>query len=183
MNFDETAVWLDGVFPGELTIHSAPAESFRVGTVDLGDDMLATTLDFARVDTGLEAGGRDVRSEIFTVAHAGVGTEKFVELLRALGTLLYDASGSLPAQPGQLVPAVGIEPFDDTDITVRHGLFVVPYVWGGEVPQCDEPDRLTVMLQLVMLTQEEFDYAVTYGIPELQSEIARSGIDLLDWSR
>ncbi|CAB0630494.1 hypothetical protein CIP107571_00302 [Corynebacterium diphtheriae] len=134
MNFDETAVWLDGVFPGELTIHPAPAESFRVGTVDLGDDMLATTLDFARVDTGLESGGRDVRSEIFTVAHAGVGTDKFVELLRALGTLLYDASGSLPAQPGQLVPAVGIEPFDDTDITVRHGLLWFLMCGVGKCP-------------------------------------------------
>lgn len=49
--------------------------------------------------------------------------------------------------------------------------------------QLDEPERLTLMLQVLPLTQAEYDYAITYGVPALQESIAQQGIDILDLAR
>ena len=39
------------------------------------------------------------------------------------------------------------------------------------------------MLQVLPLTQAEYDYAITYGVPALQESIAQQGIDILDLAR
>ncbi|AIU31793.1 hypothetical protein VH13_01060 [Corynebacterium ulcerans] len=189
MILEETAVWIDGIIPGEMTIHlpeTSYGEAFHIGTVDLGDQqVLATTLDFNGVDTGLTLGDGsdqvDVRSEIFTVGQ--FPTEVGVQVLRRLAVFLDNVGGSIPAQPGQLVPALGSMTDALDRCTVKHGLFVAPYVWGGQVPQYSEPSQLTALLQLIMLTQNEFDYATTYGIHELQQALGNEGVDLSDWTR
>ncbi|MGP6175126.1 suppressor of fused domain protein [Corynebacterium sp. A21] len=197
MNLDEGAYWVDSLFPTELDFHRVG--DFHVGCADLGEkQQLACTADFGRVDTGLSTPGpdgppMDVRSELFTIGR--VAEIDAARIIGAAANFLRNAAGRTPAQPGQLIPGLGILAELEEDFTVRHGLLSVPYVWGPEVPQQLEPagevhgegagelPRLTVMLQIIMLTDDERDFALTYGIGDLQQELARSGADLLDWRR
>ena len=68
-------------------------------------------------------------------------------------------------------------------IEVRHGLLVAPYVWSDGVPRMREDDRITTMLQLVMLTDDEYEYATTYGVDELQEAMVNEGVNILDLGR
>lgn len=183
MNATEIAAWMDNLVPGELTIHEPVGNEHAVemATVNLGNEVLATTLEFSEVDTGLVSEGISVRSELFTVAHTSAETALIA--VSGAAEIFRRMEGRLPAQPGTLVPGIGDFVELPSDITVRHGLCVVPYVWGDQVPQLKEPDRLTVLLQLLMLTQDEFDYAVTYGIGALQGELMKAEVDLNDWTR
>ena len=177
MNRDDTLHWINGLIPGE------PAVSGDTATVDLGDgQVVAVTLGFADVDTGLVAveEGIDVRSELIVVARADAAA--LTAVLRAGVEKLTAAGGILPAQPGTMIPRLaelaGLE-----DVTVAHGLFVPPYLWGGDTPRVTEDERLTVLLQLVMLTDAEYAYAVEEGPGALQQALGEAGIDLLDWQR
>lgn len=182
MDLHTTKAWLDGLFPSSLTAHTPSVDDgFMMGATNLGAEVLATTLNFADVDTGLESDGVDVRSEIFTVARTTTNTA--MHAVHGAAAILRASEGALPAQPGTLVPAIGEATGFPSDVTVKHGLLVSPYVWGGDVPQFTEDGRLTVLLQLVMITDDEFNYAVTYGVDELQQQVIEQGINIHDWGR
>ena len=51
------------------------------------------------------------------------------------------------------------------------------------MPRVTEEGRLTVLLQLVMLTDAEYAYAAEEGAVALQQALGEAGIDLLDWHR
>ncbi|MDO5668453.1 MAG: suppressor of fused domain protein [Corynebacterium sp.] len=169
MNRDDTIYWISQLIPGELVIGE------DVVTADLGDGQtVAVTLGFADVDTGLHAVEEElpVRSELIIVARASV--EELTAVLRAA---VAKFTGFLPAQPGTMLPQL------HKVKAVEHGLFVPPYLWGGETPRVTEEERLTVLLQLVMLTDAEYAYAVEEGPGALQQALGEAGIDLLDWAR
>lgn len=183
MQFEEAHLWIAGLVPGELQAFDPVGEGpgFRLGVANLGAETFVSTLDFNRVDTGLVSEGLSVRSEIFTVARASEPT--MMRAINAAGLLLFDAQGTIPAQPGTLLPDIAAAAELPSDLSVAHGLLVVPFVWGAAVPRYTEASQLTVLLQLLMLTPEEFDYARTYGIEALQQELVRAEVDLNDWSR
>lgn len=160
-------------------------DGWRLGLSELGHGQsLAVTTQFADVDTGLKAvdGGIDVRCELLAVARSG--TAEVAAAVIAAAEKLRSLGGVVPAQPGVLLPkltdgtALGSDAF-----TVRHGLLITPYLWGGKTPQMPEDERLTVVCQLVLLTDAEYAYAVEEGVPALQQEVGEEEIDLLDWSR
>ncbi|GAB3698445.1 suppressor of fused domain protein [Corynebacterium nasicanis] len=172
MNRADTVHWIGQLIPGELDVAEDSA------TADLGDGQtVAVTLGFADVDTGLVSvdEGLDVRSELVVVARAEAETLRGV--LRAAVEKLTKAGGILPAQPGTMLPGLV-----ETG-SVEHALFVPPYLWGGETPRVTEEERLTVLLQLVMLTDAEYAFAVEEGPGALQQALGEAGIDLLDWHR
>ena len=83
MNLQETAYWLDGLFPGDLKF--SRINGLHIASIDLSSDdtteALACTADFGQVDTGLVSSEEafedrgvekqvEVRSEIFCVASA-----------------------------------------------------------------------------------------------------------------
>lgn len=183
MDVEASLLWQQGVFPG--TLEEVPVEAgcgVRVAVADLGEELLATTLNFNEVDTGLHSQdeGAAVRSEIFTVGRieAKQAVDALQQVCIKLESFNRDLPGVVPAQPGTMVPNLELE-----GCTVRHGVFVVPYVWGEQVPRFSEGGRLVVMLQLVLLTDEEYHYATTYGVPALQGALGEQGVDLLDWRR
>ena len=197
MNLEEGAYWVNSLFPVVLGFRRV--DDFHVGCANLGDSQqLACSADFGRVDTGLitqDQGGQtvEVRSELFTIGR--VDEIAAARVVGAAAAFLRAAKGSIPAQPGSLIPGLGVLAELDEKFTVRHGLLSVPYVWGREVPQMTEAagdvhgeetgeaGRLTVMLQIILLTDDERDFALTYGIGDLQQELTRTGVDLLDWQR
>ena len=173
MKRDDTIYWIDQLLPAELQTGD------RVVTADLGDGQrVAVTVGFADVDTGLVTveDGTDVRSELIIVGRAT--EQQLTSVLHAAWAAF--EGGDLPAQPGTLLPQLdaGLE-----GVNVAHGICVPPYLWGGEVPRVTEDDRLTVLLQLVMLTDSEYAYAAEEGAAALQQALGEAGIDLLDWQR
>lgn len=183
INSDETAYWLDQIIPADLEFRNV--EGQRLGLASLeGEQSLAVTCGFADVDTGLAHAeqGIDVRCELLTVARTG--QPEVAAAVSAAAALLKQAAGLLPAQPGLLLPKLFAE--DDerfAHFSVRHGMLIAPYLWGGQTPQLAEKERLTLVCQLLMLSDAEYAYAVEEGVPALQQAVAEQGIDLLDWKR
>ncbi|MBN9643730.1 suppressor of fused domain protein [Corynebacterium mendelii] len=165
---------------------TAPAAA-TTGPVTVGENSTATFT-------------ADVRPEIFTVIAGG---EKEMELaaraVAAAAGLVRDSGGRVLAQPGQLLAGVGVLALADADetLTVKHGLLTVPWVWEDGVPHMIEqpgkvtaagPDdrqdgnlgRMTVMLQLVLLTEDEYHHALAYGVTGLQEALIEQGADVTD---
>lgn len=192
MDLEGTTYWISTLFPGELALLTHPAPGLgdlplAAGAVGEGQFM-ACTRAFADCDTGLYGNDGDlqgvpVRSELFTIDASSRTVERACLAVSAaasqLATVAADLRGSLPAQPGTLLP----EPISLPSCTVSRGLLVVPWVWGPRVPHLREKTRMTMMLQLLMLTEEEAHYAQTYGVGSLQEEMTRTGIDLMEWTR
>ncbi|QNE88742.1 suppressor of fused domain protein [Corynebacterium incognita] len=187
MDFKETAYWLDQVVPAPLEFRTVA--EWKLGTADLGaagvaaGQSLAVTANFGDVDTGLTANdsGLNVRCELLAVARTGEA--EVAAAVKAAADKLHVAQGIIPAQPGVFLPDL----IDGTElegqVTVRHGLLISPYLWGGEVPQVVEKRRQTLVLQLLLLTDTEYAYALDEGISAMQDAMAEQEIDLLEWSR
>lgn len=216
MDTRETAHWIDGLLPGEPEFHRVGA--FTVAGYTLGAEAIACSVDFGRVDTGLVTGTGaetvEVRSELLCLARTGVSVPG--RAVGAAATLLLDASlalsravesgapaAELPqplhAQPGQLLPGVGIMAnLPQEGYTVYHGILADPRIWGPEIPYVREeagevnvqaPDeagtlaRLTLPLQLILLTEAEFTLAREAGGDVLFQRMAEDEVDLLDLHR
>lgn len=179
MNRNDTTFWFRQIIPTDLRIGEH-------AVADLADgERLALTVGFADVDTGLvategEDEGKSVRSELIVVARAS--ESQLTAVLAAAEKEFTDAAGQLHAQPGTMIPHLG-EKAGLEDVTVAHALFIPPYLWGGDTPRVTEDDRLTVLLQLMMLTDAEYAWAVEEGPAELQKAMGEAGIDPLDWNR
>lgn len=189
--------------PAPLKVH--PAGGVHIGVTEFDGQSIACTTDFARVDTRLQVDGAgvptDVRSEIFTVIDGGV-----VPAVRVLGMavdVLRKNSEVLPAEPGTMLPdlaqrsGVLVDQFGfDSGVTVLHGLLVPPFMWGGPVPQFTElpgdvhgegitpgAGRLTVMLQLIMLTDDERMRVMREGMGRFLAEVQDKTVAVHDWRR
>lgn len=184
MDIQETAAWIDGLFDGEMSLHEAKREEGYptiLATFETEEQIsLCSTIGFNEVDTGLESGGLDVRCEFFTITEASQSDAMHV--VDATVQTLVRANGTLHAQPDTIIPGIGLVVLPE-HLTVCHGLFVAPEVWGPSVPQFIEDDRWTLMLELLLITEDEFNYAVTYGARDLLDELEKTGVNLLDWQR
>lgn len=184
MDIHETAAWIDGLFDGEMSLHEAKREEGYptiLATFETEEQIsLCSTIGFNEVDTGLESGGLDVRCEFFTITEAPQSDAMHV--VDATVQTLVQANGTLHAQPDTIIPGIGLAALPE-HLTVCHGLFVAPEVWGPSVPQFIEEDRWTLMLELLLITEDEFNYAVTYGARDLLDELEKTGVNLLDWQR
>ncbi|MDO4631817.1 MAG: hypothetical protein Q4A82_05990 [Corynebacterium sp.] len=185
MDVNETAAWLDGLFDGDMSLHEAKQDEGGFPTIlatfETDENVsLCSTAGFNAVDTGLESGGLDVRCEFFTITEASISDA--MNAVNATVQTLIRAEGTIHAQPESLVPGIGMAALPE-HLTVKHGLFVSPEVWGASVPQVIEDDRWTLMLELLLITDDEFHYAVTYGAKDLLDELEKTGVNLLDWQR
>ena len=65
----------------------------------------------------------------------------------------------------------------------RHGLLREPEVFAQGTPLVREPGRITLLLELIALTDEEFGIASEQGYPVLERRLRRRGVDVKDWCR
>lgn len=157
---------------------------------------LACTADAARYSTGLTSpDGMDVRAELLAVGLARPG--EMGQLVAAAATMLSEEGSGRLAQPGTFLPGLGA--MVNPAFTTKHGLLVVPYIWPKGVPTVTEhpelttadgqpvnpthPGRMTLIAQIIMLTEQEFLHGMTHGIDSLQTRLAEGGSDLRDLRR
>lgn len=174
MNLQEAAVWIDGLFPGEVSIEKVGG--FHVASFADDGQFIASTLDFQQVSLGLESNGDDIRVELFAVANRPEGLQ---ELVLAAATMAQDMG--LALQPGVVLPGVG--KLVQTPLSVQHVLCVAPFPWGGDVPHYREGGRLTLMLQMLPLTDDELVHLRAYGLAQLQQDLVAQQVDILDLQR
>ena len=85
----------------------------------------------------------------------------------------------VPAQPGVLLEGV----LDGLGADVRHGWLREPELFDRGTPLNREPGQLTLLLELVGLTDEEFDIARDQGLDVLSRRLRRRGTDVGQWNR
>ena len=177
LQFEETGYWLSQLIPAKLEFRKL--DEWRIASAQIDEQQaLAATANFGAVDTGLtsdESGHAVAQAEQPAIATAVLAA---AELLRSAG-------GVLPARPGVLLPDIGqkFAELGQDHLTVRHGLLAVPYLWSGKTPRLEEDDRLTLICQLIMLTDAEYEFAVQQGVGKLQDKLSTEGIDPGDWGR
>ena len=165
-------------------------------------ETVAMTIDAGRMESGLQTeDGSDLRVELLTVVSGHDDTA--ADLLAHAATMISQNPGHWPPQPGTMLPNVVQQMDTDSErkITARNGLLVVPYVWDDGVPHVHEvtsggasrhskedeaevefthPGRLTIVAQLVMLTDEELELAQTAGVAAVQERLVREGVNIND---
>lgn len=191
INDDGTADPIDPTQDNEEHPHGRHAK--------VADDLrqiLACTADAARYSTGLTSpDGMDVRAELLAVGLARPG--EMGQLVAAAATVLSEEGSGRLAQPGTFLPGLGS--MVNPAFTAKHGLLVVPYIWPKGVPTVTEhpdlttadgqpvnpthPGRMTLIAQIIMLTEQEFLHGMTHGIDSLQTRLAEGGADLRDLRR
>ena len=100
-----------------------------------------------------------------------------VEAARMVETL------GVPAQPGVLLEGLLDRIELPEGVTVRHGLLREPELFAQGTPLYREPGQLTLLLELVCLTDEEFAIASEQSVESCLRRLRRRGTDLGDWCR
>lgn len=100
-----------------------------------------------------------------------------VEAARMVETL------GVPAQPGVLLEGLLDRIELPEGVTVRHGLLREPELFAQGTPLYREPGQLTLLLELVCLTDEEFAIASEQSVEACLRRLRRRGTDLGDWRR
>lgn len=160
-------------------------------------ETVAMTLDAARIEPGLVTGdGADLRVEFITVTagHSRIAGD----LVVAAATMISQDPHQFSPQPGLLLPELGRHV--DATMTAVHGLLVPPFLWedgvprvhevdfggrhgGGQAHEWTHPGRMTVVAQLVMLTDAEFRTGTREGFDVVQQQLLAAGTDLNDVRR
>lgn len=175
MTGDDLAAWLASVFPGmQLSLIDARAAA----TAELDGSNVAVTAGFSGTDLGLVLADDDATKVVCEVMAVGdvekqVLAETVVDATRKLERL------GVPGQPGVLLEGLLV----DAPGTVRHGLLREPEVFAQGTPMVREPGRITLLLELIALTDEEFGIASEQGYPVLERRLRRRGVDVKDWCR
>ncbi|RAV32805.1 hypothetical protein DLJ54_01465 [Corynebacterium heidelbergense] len=163
-------------------------------------ETVAFTLDAARIDAGLTtADGSDLRVEFLTVV-SGHGPEAAALVTAAAAITAGDPVAHSP-QPGTVLAGLAdrlpLAGAGQRPPSARHGLLVPPYLWDRGVPHFHEvtaggrrsatgtanvefthPGRLTVPIQVVMITDAELALLHAEGIDAVQARLVDSGADL-----
>ena len=205
MNLEETTYWAGDLLPGDPEITTRRVNTgfpeFTVASVPLGgasdpgvpEETVAMTLDAARIEPGLVTeDGSELRVEFITVTSGH--SRAAVTRSAAASMVAVDPMQRSP-QPGLMLPDLGWH-VDET-MTAVHGLLVPPFLWEDGVPHVHEvnaegrhssgsrhefthPGRLTVVAQLVMISEPEFRIASERGVEALQQVLAVNDVNLND---
>lgn len=179
MTGDEAAAWLASLFADlSLSLH----DGIPTASATHDGRPVAVTVGFNSVDSGLVMDADPataVRCEIVCSADqpAPVLEAAVVAAARELEML------GLPAQPGVALEGL----FDRVETaqvkSVRHGYLREPQLFERGTPTYSEPGQLTLLLELVALTDEEFQIAAEQGPYVLERRLRRRGVRLGDWHR
>lgn len=184
----ETHAWLTGVL--------GPMDLLDVNGMTIGVAPVlpaAVSVGFSEIDSGLvvddpaagspDAGAAaDVRCEIICAADGATPQQRVMAVAGAWNTLV---TAGIPGQPGTALPGL----VNDPALTVHHGLLREPQIFDRGTPLFNEPAtddapaRMTLLLELVLLTDDEYDIAAEQGLEVLERRLHRRQTHLGDWAR
>ena len=185
MTPQETHAWLTDVL-GPMDLLNVNGMTIGVATVV----PCAVSIGFSEIDSGLVvddpdadgAGATDVRCEIICAAEGASSEQRVMAVAGAWNTLV---NAGIPGQPGTALPGL----VNDPALTVRHGLLREPQIFDRGTPLVNEPAtdgeaaRMTLLLELVLLTDGEYEIAAEQGLDVLERRLRRRQTNLGDWRR
>ena len=169
---EETIEWLTNVV-GPIEVRELAGFPIAVAQTM----PLAATVGFSAEDTGLTLDADGVTSVRCELVCGGGSAEQRAMALAGTWNTLRDAA--IPAQPGELLPQL----IDDPDLTVHHGLLREPQLFDQGTPTFTEPGQMTLLLELVLLTDDEYEIVSGQGLDVLERRLRRRRTDLGDWGR
>lgn len=181
----ETHAWLTDVL--------GPMDLLNVNGMTVGVAPVlpaAVTVGFSEIDSGLvvddpdadSAGLTEVRCEIICAADGATPQQRVMAVAGAWNTLV---NAGIPGQPGTALPGL----VNDPALTVHHGLLREPEIFDRGTPLVNEPAthdapaRMTLLLELVLLTDDEYELAEEQGLEVLERRLRRRQTSLGDWAR
>ena len=185
----ETHAWLTDVL--------GPMDLLDVNGMAIGVTPVipaAVSVGFSGIDSGLvvddhEADGTrvapvtEVRCEIICAAGGATPQQRVMAVAGAWNTLV---NAGIPGQPGTALPGL----VNDPVLTVHHGLLREPQIFDRGTPLVNEPAtddgapaRMTLLLELVLLTDDEYELAEEQGLEVLERRLRRRQTSLGDWAR
>lgn len=183
MTGEEIAVWLSNIY-GELGLRDIEGRRIAFATLD-DDYRIANTAGFSNVDTGLvmqAATSIEVRCELAVGSSQSTDAELAAAVVGAWNLL---ASGETPVQPGTMLPNFVQQTAlsDVADLTVAHAVLREPTWFSQGTPNFSEQGRVTLMLELILLTDDEFEIASEGGMEKLATRLRRRRTNVGDWRR
>ncbi|WP_342318851.1 hypothetical protein [Corynebacterium mayonis] len=179
MTGDEAVAWLGSIFD-DLSL--SLIDAIPTASATLNNRPVAMTVGFGQVDSGLvtdDAEALSVRCELVCTASqpAFVLSKAVIAAASELERL------AVPAQPGVLLEGLfaGVDSVGPT--TVRHGYLREPQMFAQGTPIYSEPGQITLLLELVALTDEEFSIGSTQGPLVMERRLRRRGVEVGDWAR
>lgn len=181
----ETHAWLTDVL--------GPMDLLNVNGMTIGVAPVlpaAVTVGFSEIDSGLvvdapdadSTGLTEVRCEIICAADGATPQQRVMAVAGAWNTLV---NAGIPGQPGTALPGL----VNDPALTVHHGLLLEPEIFDRGTPLVNEPAtdntpaRMTLLLELVLLTDDEYELAEEQGLEVLERRLRRRQTSLGDWAR
>ena len=181
----ETHAWLTDVL--------GPMDLLNVNGMTVGVAPVlpaAVTVGFSEIDSDLvvddpnadSAGLTEVRCEIICAADGATPQQRVMAVAGAWNTLV---NAGIPGQPGTALPGL----VNDPALTVHHGLLREPEIFDRGTPLVNEPAtddapaRMTLLLELVLLTDDEYELAEEQGLEVLERRLRRRQTSLGDWDR
>ena len=181
----ETHAWLTDVL--------GPMDLLNVNGMTVGVAPVlpaAVTVGFSEIDSGLvvddpdadSTGLTEVRCEIICAADGATPQQRVMAVAGAWNTLV---NAGIPGQPGTALPGL----VNDPALTVHHGLLREPEIFDRGTPLVNEPTtentpaRMTLLLELVLLTDDEYELAEEQGLEVLERRLRRRQTSLGDWAR
>lgn len=181
----ETHAWLTDVL--------GPMDLLNVNGMTIGVAPVlpaAVTVGFSEIDSGLvvddpdadSAGLTEVRCEIICAADGATPQQRVMAVAGAWNTLV---NAGIPGQPGTALPGL----VNDPALTVHHGLLREPEIFDRGTPLVNEPAThdapagMTLLLELVLLTDDEYELAEEQGLEVLERRLRRRQTSLGDWAR
>ena len=179
MTGNELLAWIDTIFPGiELSL----VDDSAVATSTHQDLPVAVTVGFSTVDTGLRLEADPSTLVGCELAVKG-GVDKQLLAQTAIEATRIINSFGIPAQPGVLLENL----FSNVELppgaTVGHGFLREPDLFYKGTPVHPEEGKLTVLLELVALTDAEYRIASEQGVEILKQQLRRRSVDITDWFR
>lgn len=181
----ETHAWLTDVL--------GPMDLLNVNGMTVGVAPVlpaAVTVGFSEIDSGLvvddpdadSTGLTEVRCEIICAADGATPQQRVMAVAGAWNTLV---NAGIPGQPGTALPGL----VNDPALTVHHGLLREPEIFDRGTPLVNEPAtddapaRMTLLLELVLLTDDEYELAEEQSLEVLERRLRRRQTSLGDWAR
>lgn len=136
------------------------------------------TVDLSTFDNQLfAADGRPIRVELLAACQAEFAAMEDVLASCALNV----ATGEYSVTPDIIMPDV--VRIHEPRVRAKHALLTTPFLWGEEPRAVEEEEFVTTWLQLVPVTQSEFDFAMENGNEALIGTFDRLQIDIFDINR
>ncbi|MCM1142197.1 MAG: suppressor of fused domain protein [Clostridium sp.] len=135
------------------------------------------TLGLCNIDARLESGGKPLLAELVSACESKY--DFFPNIMSTSAFQIID--GIISYAPGVVVPNVVSMYYSDRKM--KHMLMAYPFLWEHELYTISAENKLISWLQLIPISDLEYEYLLKYGYNALEDAFEQNEIDVVDLNR